>query len=187
MQTKIDHLHRKAPIEILYEVIKNKENRNIIKIKDDAKLKTELEQFGSKTTQACKNPLTKELQKAIRYFTNNKDVILRKSDKSNAFVVMNTQMYQQKIDEILSDSTKFMKIVKDPTENLKKKINELKAQIKQDNKEYPLQKLTGHFEPGYINYMPIPISTNDCKIHHSEQLFQQWVQLLTNYLSTLMK
>ena len=187
MQTKIDHLHRKAQIEILYEVIKNKENRNIIKITDDAKLKTELERFGNKTTQACKNTLTKELQKAIRYFTNNnKDVILRKSDKSNVFVVMNTQMYQQKIYEILSDSTKFMKIVKDPTENLKKKINELKAQIKQDNKEYPLQKLT-HFEPGYINYMPIPISTNDCKIHHSEQLFQQWVLLLPNNLSTLMK
>ena len=60
---------------------------------------------------------------------------------------MNTQMYQQKIDEILSDSTKFMKIDKDPTEDLKKQINQLIAQIKQDNKEYPLQKLTGHFEP----------------------------------------
>ena len=154
MQTKIDPLHRKAQVEILYEDIKNKENRNIIKITDDSKLKTELERFGSKTMQACKNPLTKEQHKAIRDFTNNKDVIVRKADKSNVFVVMNTQMYQQKIDEILSDSTKFMKIDKDPTEDLKKQINQLIAQIKQDNKEYPLQKLTGHFEPGYIYANP---------------------------------
>ena len=40
-------------------------------------------------------------------------------------------MYQQKIDEILSDSTKFMEIDKDPTEDLKKQINQLIAQIKQ--------------------------------------------------------
>ena len=104
--------------------------------------------------QACKNPLTKEQQKAIRDFTNNKDVIVRKADKSNVFVVMNTQMYQQKIDKILSDSTKFMKIDKDPTDDLKKQINQLIAQIKQDNKEYPLQKLIGHFEPGYIYANP---------------------------------
>ena len=32
-------------------------------------------------------------------------------------------MYQQKIDEILSDSTKFMKIDNDPTEDLKKNNN----------------------------------------------------------------
>ena len=49
MQTKIDPLHRKAQVEILYEDIKNKENRNIIKITDDSKLKTELKRFGSKT------------------------------------------------------------------------------------------------------------------------------------------
>ena len=55
-----------------------------------------------------------------------------------------------KIDEILSDSTKFMKMDKDSTEDLKKQINQLIAQIKQFNKEYPLQNLTGHFEPGRI-------------------------------------
>ena len=79
-----------------------------------------------------------------------------------------------------------MKIDQDPTEDLKKQINQLIAQIKQGNKEYPLQKLTGHFEPGYI-YMPIPRYTNDCKIHRSDQLFRKWVQLRMNYLSTLMK
>ena len=63
-------------------------------------------------------------------------------------------MYQQKIDEILSDSTKFMKIDIDPTEDLKKQVNQLIAQIKQDNEEYPLQKFTGYFEPGYIYANP---------------------------------
>ena len=83
MQTKIDRLHRKAQVEILSGEIKKKENRNIIKITDNSKLKTELERFGSKTMQACKNPLTKEQHKEIRDFTNNKDVIVRKADKSN--------------------------------------------------------------------------------------------------------
>ena len=71
------------------------------------------------------SPLTKEQHKAIRDFTNNKAVIVRKADKSNVFVMMNAQMYLQKIDEILSDSTKFMKIDKNPTEDLKKQINQL--------------------------------------------------------------
>ena len=63
--------------------------------------------------------------------SNNKESNVRKTDKSNVFVVMNTQIYQQKSDQILSDSTKFMIIDKDPTEYMKKQINQLIAQIKQ--------------------------------------------------------
>ena len=55
----------------------------------------------------------------------NKEIIIRKADKSNTFVIMNSKDYNKKIQNILSDETKFKKINKDPIDGLKKKLNKL--------------------------------------------------------------
>jgi hypothetical protein len=55
----------------------------------------------------------------------NKELVIRKVDKSNNFVITNTKDYNNKIQEILSDETKFKKIEHDPITELKKKLNKL--------------------------------------------------------------
>lgn len=48
---------------------------------------------------------------------------IAKADKSNVFVILDQNYYVNKIDEIISDATKFQKINKDLTEKIKKQLN----------------------------------------------------------------
>jgi hypothetical protein len=64
---------------------------------------------------------------------------------------MNTVDYIQKLDDILSDSSKFKIIIQDPTESIKKNLNEIVEKVKDSNLvDKILNKAIGHFSPGYI-------------------------------------
>ena len=58
-----------------------------------------------------KDLLTKEDCQEIKKLKNNEDIIIRRADKSNTFVIMNKTEYETKINKILSDETKFEKII----------------------------------------------------------------------------
>ena len=93
--------------------------------------------------------LKKEHIEAAKELRADPDITIRKADKTSSYVIINTAEYQQKLDEILQDETKFKKINKDPTEGLKKKINSL---IETNNAlidGMKLAKAIGEFRPGY--------------------------------------
>ena len=79
-----------------------------------------------------------------------KDIIIRKADKSNIFVILNRQKYEQQISDILGDSSKFKRLQKDPIPNLKKKLNKLIDNVNAVPGSHHIDKLIGHFQPGYI-------------------------------------
>jgi hypothetical protein len=54
----------------------------------------------------------------------------------------------------LNDNTKFTKIDKDPTETLKKQLNDLIKQVNDTDGCTKMQRVVGHFEPGYIYANP---------------------------------
>ena len=62
---------------------------------------------------------------------------------------MDRSEYDEKMDRILNDPTKFQKLEEDPTEELKKKINKLvnKANARQNEVKFP--KVIGDYSPGY--------------------------------------
>ena len=64
--------------------------------------------------------LTREDYEMVREFLDNEDIIVRKADKNNTFVIMNRSDYMEKLDLIVNDENKFRKLDKDPTEALKK-------------------------------------------------------------------
>ena len=86
----------------------------------------------------------------LREFVNNPDATIRNADKSNVFVVMDTCYYESKINDFLSDTTKFIKIDKNPTLDLKRKLNKHISIINAVIDGAKLNKLIGHFEPAYI-------------------------------------
>ena len=159
LQSKFDSVNRQTQVEKLYEDIKLKESTKLLEIDDDASLEAELERFGLKQQQPCKNPLTKEQGNLIKEFSSEESVIMRKADKSNVYVLLNKEHYVRSIEDILKDNSKFSKLDNDPTEKLKKELNALISKINSAAKEPLLQKLQGHFEPGYIYANP--------KIHKS--------------------
>ena len=62
---------------------------------------------------------------------------------------MNRTDYHSKIKDILEDTTKFTKIDKDSTYDLKSEINKLVASTNSKT-TYSYPRLIGHFEPGYM-------------------------------------
>ena len=56
---------------------------------------------------------------------NHPDIIVRKADKANVFVIMDKNEYNQKLESIIHDTTKFRKLTKNPIPELKVKMNNL--------------------------------------------------------------
>ena len=69
--------------------------------------------------------LTTELRSAAKSLRENHDIVIRRADKSNTFVILNREDYKKKIQNILKDGSKFQKITKNPCDNIKTKINNL--------------------------------------------------------------
>ena len=98
-----------------------------------------------------KDVITKQQRDLLTELKNNKEVTIRKAEKSGHVVIMSTTEYQQKIDNILSDTTKFIKIKKDTTEQLKTKVNGLIETLHMTiEPSQSIYKQIGHFRPAYI-------------------------------------
>ena len=81
---------------------------------------------------------------------NNQNIIIRKADKSNIYVILNKEDYLTKIDSILSDNTKFQKINRDSTDKLKKRANRIIGALNADQSSFKLEAVVGDYSPGYL-------------------------------------
>ena len=150
LRQRYDHAHKKVEIEMLYENIKEKEKQKSVTIVDDACLKSDLEKFGmKKINHFHEDLLTKEQYTMVKEFNQNDSIITRKADKSNVFVILDKDYYVDQINHLLSDDTKFRKIEKDPTDELKRELNK-HIGIVNTSKEVKITKREGKYEPGYI-------------------------------------
>ena len=105
-----------------------------------------------------KDILSKEQYDDIRKFKENKNITIRKADKSSTFVIMNATDYQEKLNCILEDRSKFQEISKNPTNKLKTKIYQLITIANNFGTKY-FSRIKGHYTPGYLYANP--------KIHNS--------------------
>ncbi|XP_076037031.1 uncharacterized protein LOC143022617 [Oratosquilla oratoria] len=76
------------------------------------------------------------------------NITIRRADKTAAYVLIETDEYLQKLDQILGDTSKFKKITKDPTESLKKKLNQLNDNI--PTPSYHIAKKLGEILTPYV-------------------------------------
>ena len=105
--------------------------------------------FGLKERRDfTKDLITKEEYNKIREFNKNDNIIIRKADKNNTFVIMDKNEYIRQLTHLLSNPSKFQRINSDPTEAIKRKLNSLIA--KANKNSIIFSKITEHFEAGYI-------------------------------------
>ena len=83
-------------------------------------------------------------------YANNKDIVIRKADKANIFVILNRTDYKRKLDVILNDTNKFKRISKNPTNELKIKVNKLIGRANHGKENKVLTPIIGEFKPGYL-------------------------------------
>lgn len=74
----------------------------------------------------------------------------RKADKSNVFVILDKVYYENEIGNLLSDNTKFVRINRDPTNDLKRELNKHISTINNTSKSIRIRKCEGKYQPGYI-------------------------------------
>ncbi|EZA52483.1 hypothetical protein X777_08599 [Ooceraea biroi] len=59
------------------------------------------------------------------FLKNNNNLMITRADKGQVTVVMNKSRYREQMNEMLSDTTTYLKFNKDPNKNLTNKMNDL--------------------------------------------------------------
>ncbi|XP_076069752.1 uncharacterized protein LOC143041628 [Oratosquilla oratoria] len=95
---------------------------------------------------------------------NNPDITIRRADKTAAFVIINREEYTHKIESILSDTTKYTKITRNPTDFIKKKLNKIITSTNSNIDSPKFPKLRGEYSLGY--------AFGNIKTHKPENLFR---------------
>ncbi|KAG0714304.1 hypothetical protein GWK47_028088 [Chionoecetes opilio] len=86
---------------------------------------------------------------AAKQLKSDPDITIRRADKAATYVIIDASEYLNKIDDILSDTTKFTKINKDPKEALKIKVNKLITKNNSASTAIQFGKLSGEYGMGY--------------------------------------
>ena len=100
--------------------------------------------------QQKKSSLPPHLWQAAKELRENKEVVIRRADKSQIFVILDSHDYHKKAQEILDDSSKFSKITRNPVDELKKQANNLVTAANKHTGTQTLPKIVGEYKPGYF-------------------------------------
>ena len=67
--------------------------------------------------------VTKKLREAAKQLKEDPRIVVRRADKTPCFVILDKEEYNEKLNKISSDETKFQKISGDPTKRHKAEVN----------------------------------------------------------------
>ena len=141
--------HKKAELEILYEDILLLRSKGKIDVHPD--LQESLMAESTKNRGGLrKSSLPAHLRRAAKELRENKDIIVRRADKSAVFVILDREEYDEKVHAILCDKSKFKAISRNPVEQLKRKANDLISAANKHMGEMKIPKIVGEFCPGYF-------------------------------------
>ncbi|XP_064116554.1 uncharacterized protein LOC135222395 [Macrobrachium nipponense] len=93
---------------------------------------------------------TREMKEAAKELKVKEDITVRRADKTAAFVLIKTKEYHKKLDAILSDSSKFERLTRNPTEDIKRDANHVISTINAATNAVHLSPIQGDFSLGYL-------------------------------------
>ena len=146
---KFDPLKKETELEILYDSLTKLASKQLITIHPN--LKPQLKAEATKNRDFKHSSiLTKELRTAAKELKSHPNIIVRRADKANSFVILDRAEYKDKLDAILADKQKFTRISRNPIASLKTKVNKLIAEVNRNQDEKIIKPIIGEFHPGYI-------------------------------------
>ena len=108
---EIEYTDFMIPFELLYREIKSEEvpckNFNILKNK---LLDIATSSYPKIKSWGIKSNLSSNEAKALRNLTKQKDIIIQNADKGNTIVILDKESYIEKMEELLSDTSKFKRL-----------------------------------------------------------------------------
>ena len=121
---KFNPHHKRVEIETLIEDIFDLKKQGKIRTTDN--LIPELIAEGGKKRGSTKSKvLDQSLREAAKQLKSNEDIVIRRADKASIYVLLSKEEYNDKMNAILNDKTKFQRIRRDPTATLKIKVNKI--------------------------------------------------------------
>ncbi|CAF2852485.1 unnamed protein product [Rotaria sp. Silwood2] len=102
---------------------------------------SEITTFINKWRKPKKNNMTKEEIRLLNEIKSMDQIIIIQADKGGKIIIMDKSEYINKIEEKLNDNNIYEKLTKDPTDELKLKINTIATKLNQQNKINMAQKL----------------------------------------------
>ena len=104
-------------------------------IPEEERDKLRVEVCGAlKSAHLPKSNISKEERAAIRSIGKDKAVMVLPADKGKATVVMDTEEYEKKVKDMLSDERTYSKLDSDPTPKYRKKLISILDQMRSENK-----------------------------------------------------
>jgi hypothetical protein len=131
-------------LELLFDSLLSLERAGTILVNPDIQ-----DQLHSESTKkrnySSSRIMSQEMKLATKELSSNTNIVIRKADKSNTYVILNKEDYKHKLDTILQDTTKFRKITRNPTNELKIKVNKLIKTVNRDRESKILTPIVGDY------------------------------------------
>ena len=116
---KVDPMKKRLEVEVLLNSIQSLEKKGDVKTSDSLKPLLLAEALTNRST-GYKNLITPQLRNASKRLRQAEGITIRRADKTSSLVLIPTNDYHQKLDEILEDKNKFLRIKKNPVDEIKK-------------------------------------------------------------------
>ena len=109
LQKPFNAINRKIQTEKLFFEICNYEFKQQLNINNKEDLKIKLKNFAIQPprNRNKKDNIDIEERAAIKALRNNKDIVIQRPDKGNGVVIMNSEYYNNELQKILQDNSKF--------------------------------------------------------------------------------
>lgn len=146
---RYDQTKKKAELAILFDDLCELERNGEIRVDPNTRELLQAESV-KRRHRAQRGILTPELREAAKQLKENGELVVRRADKSETYVLLNKDTYLQKCKTVLQDRSKFKIISRNPTEALKKRLNTLIYGANAEIGGLHFEVITGDYEPGYF-------------------------------------
>ena len=141
---------KRLEIEVLLDQLLTLERSNKVELSDSLRPLLLAEALTQRHPEHHTSLMNKKLREAAKKMKTAEGITVRRADKTPALVLIRTEEYHQKLDAILADGTKFQKIRRNPTEDIKREANKIIERINALSSSHKIPKITGDYEPGYV-------------------------------------
>ena len=141
---------KRLEIEVLLDQLLTLERSNKVELSDSLRPLLLAEALTQRHPEHHTSLMNKKLREAAKKMKTAEGITIRRADKTPALVLIRTEEYHQKLDAILADGTKFQKIRRNPTEDIKREANKIIERINALSSSHKIPKITGDYEPGYV-------------------------------------
>ena len=156
LKNKTKDIDSKIEMERLFYDITTKERYGKVVVNEKDNLKTKLKNFAiTNNNDVSRDNLTQAQHRALKSLQRNEDIVVKRPDKGGGVVIMDRHDYNSKLENLISDPSKFANCNANQSEKIKSKINKIAGKYKGTfDAIYNKLHIVGNYPPGHLYGLP---------------------------------